>query len=75
MRFRHLLEQHQLAEQFLKTVNEQRNANGFLLREGTVIDATLIAAPSSIKNQEGEHGPEMNQAEKGNQWRVSQTWA
>ncbi|GAB7541416.1 hypothetical protein CS8_010790 [Cupriavidus sp. 8B] len=44
LRFRHLLERHQLAEQFLKTVNEQLNARGFLLKEGTVVDATLMPA-------------------------------
>ena len=68
LRFRHLLERHQLAEQFLKTVNEQLNARGFLLKEGTVVDATLIAAPSSTKNKDGERDPEMHQAKKGNQW-------
>ena len=68
LRFRHLLERHQLAEQFLNTVNEQLNAKGFLLREGTVVDATLIAAPSSTKNKEGERDPEMHQVKKGNQW-------
>ena len=68
LRFRHLLERHQLAEQFLKTANEQLNACGFLLKEGTVVDATLIAAPSSTKNKDGERDPEMHQAKKGNQW-------
>ncbi|GAB3626226.1 transposase [Pandoraea terrae] len=66
--FRHLLERHELAEQFLKTVNERLSAKGFMLREGTVVDATLIAAPSSTKNKDGERDPEMHQAKKGNQW-------
>lgn len=68
LRFRHLLEQHQLAEQFLKTVNAQLSANGYLLKEGTAVDATLIAAPSSTKNKDGERDPEMHQTKKGNAW-------
>lgn len=46
LRFRHLLEQHKLAEQFMQTVNAQLGAKGYLLKEGTAVDATLIAAPS-----------------------------
>ncbi|MDF3886701.1 IS5 family transposase [Cupriavidus basilensis] len=68
LRFRHLLERNQLAEQFLKTVNEQLTARGYMLKEGTAVDATLIAAPSSTKNKSGERDPEMHQAKKGNQW-------
>lgn len=49
LRFRHLLEQHKLAEQFLQTVNTQLGAKGYLLKEGTAVDATLIAAPSSTR--------------------------
>lgn len=68
LRFRHLLERHKLAEQFLQTVNEQLSAKGYLLKEGTAVDATLISAPSSTKNQSGERDPEMHQTKKGNQW-------
>ena len=68
LRFRHLLEQHQLAEQFLTTVNAQLSARGCLLKEGTAVDATLIAAPSSTKNKGGERDPEMHQTKKGNMW-------
>ncbi|AKZ25278.1 transposase (plasmid) [Ralstonia solanacearum] len=68
LRFRHLLEQHQLAEQFLQTVNVQLSAKGYLLKEGTAVDATLIAAPSSTKNKDGERDPEMHQTKKGNAW-------
>lgn len=68
LRFRHLLEQYKLAEQFLQTVNEQLAARGFMLKEGTVVDATLIAAPSSTKNKDGKRDPEMHQTQKGNQW-------
>ncbi|MGF6267131.1 hypothetical protein OKW49_008125 [Paraburkholderia youngii] len=68
LRFRHLLEQHQLAEQFPKTVNAHLSAKGYLLKEGTAVDATLIAAPSSTKNQSGGRDPEMHQTKKGNTW-------
>jgi IS5 family transposase len=68
LRFRHLLERHQLAEQFLKTVNAQLSAGGYLLKEGTAVDATLIAAPSSTKNKDGERDPEMHQTRKGKTW-------
>jgi IS5 family transposase len=68
LRFRHLLEEHQLAEQILATVNAKLTDKGLMLREGTVVDATLIAAPSSTKNKDGERDPEMHQTKKGNQW-------
>ena len=68
LRFRRLLEQHKLAPQILVVVNELLGAKGLLLRTGTVVDATLIAAPSSTKNASGERDPEMKQSKKGNQW-------
>jgi IS5 family transposase len=68
LRFRHLLEKHDLAQAILDTVNAHLAAKGYRLREGTVVDATLIAAPSSTKNRRGERDPEMHQAKKGNQW-------
>ncbi|WP_119291120.1 IS5 family transposase [Azohydromonas sediminis] len=68
LRFRHLLEKHKLAEQILHTVNEMLQAKGLLLKAGTVVDATLIAAPSSTKNDRGQRDPEMHQTKKGNQW-------
>lgn len=68
LRFRHMLEEHQLAEQILATVNATLADKGLMLRQGTVVDATLIAAPSSTKNKEGERDPEMHQTKKGNQW-------
>lgn len=68
LRFRHLLEENQLAEQILATVNATLTDKGLMLREGTVVDATLIAAPSSTKNSTGERDPEMHQTKKGNQW-------
>ena len=68
LRFRHLLERHKLADQILATVNGLLSAKGLLLKAGTVVDATLIAAPSSTKNREGERDPEMHQSKKGQQW-------
>jgi IS5 family transposase len=68
LRFRHALEKDKLAEQILKTVNDLLTAKGLMLKSGTVVDATLIAAPSSTKNASGERDPEMKQSKKGNQW-------
>jgi|SRR5581483_1306557 len=68
LRFRHALEEHKLAPQILQTVNDLLNAKGLLLKSGTVVDATLIAAPSSTKNASGERDPEMKQSRKGQQW-------
>ena len=68
LRFRRLLEEHKLAPQILVLVNELLGAKGLLLRAGTVVDATLIAAPSSTKNASGERDPEMKQSQKGSQW-------
>jgi transposase, IS5 family len=68
LRFRHLLEAHKLAAQMLVVINDVLRERGLLLKTGTVVDATLIAAPSSTKNASGERDPEMHQAKKGNQW-------
>jgi transposase, IS5 family len=68
LRFRHLLEEHKLAAEMLRVVNDILQAKGLMMRTGTVVDATLIAAPSSTKNAEGERDPEMKQTKKGNQW-------
>jgi transposase, IS5 family len=68
LRFRHLLEAHNLSLQILATVNATLAAKGLLLKSGTVVDATLIAAPSSTKNSSSERDPEMHQTKKGNQW-------
>lgn len=68
LRFRHLLEEHKLSAQILATINELLQAKGLLLRAGTVVDATLIAAPSSTKNISGQRDPEMHQSKKGKQW-------
>jgi len=66
--FRHLLEKHGLGEQIFETVNAHLSARGMSMRQGTIVDATLIAAPSSTKNKEGKRDPEMHQTKKGNQW-------
>jgi len=68
LRFRHLLETHNLSLQILATVNATLAAKRLLLKSGTVVDATLIAAPSSTQNSSGERDPEMHQTKKGNQW-------
>jgi len=68
LRFRHFLEAHQLGAALLATVNAELSRKGLLLRQGTVVDATLIAAPSSTKNQSGQRDPDMHQTKKGNQW-------
>ncbi len=68
LRFRHLLERNQLAEQILALVNDLLRDQGLMLKAGTVVDATLISAASSTKNESGERDPEMKQSKKGNQW-------
>ena len=68
LRFRHLLERHNLAVDMLRVVNDILQAKGMLMRTGTVVDATLISAPSSTKNTDGERDPEMKQTKKGNNW-------
>ena len=68
LRFRHVLEKRKLAAQILQTVNDLLRAKGVMLKSGTVVDATLIAAPSSTKNSSGERDPEMKQSRKGQQW-------
>jgi IS5 family transposase len=68
LRFRHMLEANNLAIQMFAAVNTKLIDRGLLLKAGTVVDATLIAAPSSTKNGTGERDPEMHQTKKGNQW-------
>ena len=68
LRFRHLLERHDLAADMLRVVNDLLQHKGLLLRTGTAVDATLIAAPSSTKNDSGQRDPEMRQTKKGNNW-------
>ena len=65
LRFRHLLEEHQLSLQLLSTINATLASRGLMLNAGTVVDATLIAAPSSTRYSTGQRDPEMRQAKKG----------
>ncbi len=68
MNFRHLLEQHQLARQLFKTINRWLAEAGVMMTQGTLVDATIIEAPSWTKNKEQQRDPEMHQTKKGNQW-------
>src|SRR5215207_4108053 len=75
LNFRHLLERHDLTKAVFAAVAEHLEARGALLRGGTIVDATLIAASPSTKNREGKRDPEMHSSKKGNQWCVSRTQA
>ena len=68
LNFRRLLETFELAPEILARVNGYLSRKGLLLKRGTIVDATIISAPSSTKNAEGERDPEMHQTKKGNQW-------
>ena len=68
LRFRRLLEAHQLTESIFNAINAHLAERGLFLREGTIVDATLIAAPPSTRNRSGTRDPEMHQSKKGNQW-------
>ena len=68
LNFRHLLEKHKLGQGLLDEINAHLGSQGLKLREGTIVDATIIEAPSSTKNRAGERDPEMHQTKKGNQW-------
>ena len=68
LHFRHLLERNDLAAKMLAAINADLARRGLLLRQGTIVDATIIHAPSSTKNSSGTRDPEMHQTKKGNQW-------
>jgi transposase, IS5 family len=68
LRFRHLLEKHQLSGAIFDAIGGWLEARGLLLRSGTIVDATIIAAPSSTKNATATRDPEMKQARKGRNW-------
>jgi transposase, IS5 family len=68
LKFRHLLEQHKLAEQIFAEVGGVLQDSGMTLKTGTIVDATIINAPSSTKNSKKERDPEMHQTRKGKQW-------
>jgi IS5 family transposase len=67
-KFRHLLEEHNLQEEFFQIVNDILDERGLIVKEGTITDATIVAAPSSTKNKEGKRDPDMSSTKKGNQW-------
>ena len=67
-KFRHLLEAHGLGEPMLERINGYLAAQGFKVNKGTIVDATIINAPSSTKNKAKQRDPEMHQTKKGNQW-------
>src|SRR5680860_982488 len=68
LKFRHFLERHGLGKVLFKEVNKHLEKNGLMLREGSIVDASIISAPSSTKNESGQRDPEMHQTRKGNQW-------
>lgn len=68
LKFRRLLETHDLCKGLFTALNADLTARGLLLREGTLVDATLLAAPPSTKNKDKQRDPEMHQTKKGNQW-------
>jgi len=68
LRFRHLLEKHSLGGQMLDTVNEHLESKGIKIQTGTIVDASILHAPSSTKNEKKQRDPAMHQTRKGNQW-------
>ena len=68
LNFRHLLEKHGLGEALLEEINTHLASLGHWLKTGTIVDASIITAPSSTKNRTGKRDPEMHQTKKGNQW-------
>jgi IS5 family transposase len=67
-KFRHLMERHNLGDELFRLVNVYLDENGLKLSRGTIVDASIISAPSSTKNKEKARDPEMHQTRKGNQW-------
>ncbi len=68
LNFRRLLERHGLGQKLFEEINRHLQGQGLQVREGTIVDATIIAAPSSTKNREGQRVPEMHQTKQGNAW-------
>jgi len=68
LQFRHLMERHQLGDKLFHLVNEYLAENGLVVNRGTIVDATIINAPTSTKNKEKSRDPDMHQTRKGNQW-------
>ena len=68
LNFRHLLERHKLGKKLFKEINAHLSKQGFSLKEGTIVDASIIAAATSTKNKQGKRDEEMHQTKKGNEW-------
>ena len=68
LNFRHLMERHELGGKLFDAVNRYLAENGLSVTKGTIVDATIIAAPSSTKNKDKQRDPDMHQTKKGNQW-------
>ena len=68
LNFRHLLEEHGIGERIFADIKSRLDKAGLIMHGGTIVDATIISAPSSTKNAEGKRDPEMHQTKKGNQW-------
>jgi IS5 family transposase len=68
LKFRHLLESRDLGVKLFEEINRHLSSQGLMLKEGTIVDASIVAAPSSTKNQSGQRDPEMHQTKKGNEW-------
>jgi IS5 family transposase len=68
LKFRHLLEKHNLGTKLFRTINQHLADNDLILKEGTIVDASIISAPTSTKNRDKARDPEMHQTKKGNEW-------
>lgn len=68
LKFRHLLEEHEIGKAIFDDIKAQLDKSGLIMHGGTIVDATIVSAPSSTKNSTGERDPEMHQTKKGNQW-------
>jgi IS5 family transposase len=68
LKFRHMLEENHLCEKLFKDLSERLEANGCIMRGGSIVDATIIKAPSSTKNASGKRDPDMHQTKNGNEW-------
>jgi IS5 family transposase len=75
LQFRHLLERHELGNRLFEAVGEYLQEQGLRIASGTIVDASIISAPSSTRNKEKTRDPQMHQTKKGNQWCVSRTQA
>jgi IS5 family transposase len=68
LKFRHILEENEIGARIFADVKDRLDRGGMMMHGGTIVDATIISAPSSTKNKDGERDPEMHQTKKGNQW-------